>query len=252
MKFDFNMLAITFLAFCLKKMNISKRLKFFDNLMKLLIKDTKFKESLKFLLELDNLLYQLEGETSVKYGKGIHTKHRHINYHQFFISNLNRGDHVLDIGCGNGFMSYDMVTSVEDVEVVGVDLNEANIIYANENYQHRNLKFIKGNVLNELPNKNFNVITLSNVLEHFEQRTEFLKRIVLKFKPRCLIIRVPFFERDWRVPLKKEVGVDYRLDPTHFIEYTKKEFFIEIKNAGLEIKQIEFIWGEIWSVVEPL
>lgn len=66
-----------------------------------------------------------------------------------------------------------------------------------------------------------------------------------------LIIRVPMYKRDWRVPLKEELGMDYRLDPTHNIEYTKEEFFRELKMAKLEGEKIEFIWGEIWSVVRP-
>jgi len=63
---------------------------------------------------------------------------------------------------------------------------------------------------------------------------------------------VPLFERDWRVPLKKELGIDYRLDSTHCIEYTQEEYFEELHQAGLKTTNTEFRWGEIWSVVEPL
>jgi ubiquinone/menaquinone biosynthesis C-methylase UbiE len=207
---------------------------------------------LKLLLELENRLYVLEGEASVAYGNGIHTKHRHINYHQFFIKNLRPGERVLDIGCGNGFLSYDMVTQVPGVKVVGIELSEANIKFACEHYQHPNLQFIHGDALKLLPHESFDVVTLSNVLEHIEHRVEFLKQIMRQIKPRRLILRVPLFERDWRVPLKKELGIDYRLDATHCIEYTQEDFFAELQLAGLKATHNEFRWGEIWSVAEPI
>jgi len=114
------------------------------------------------------------------------------------------------------------------------------------------LSFIKGNALEELPNKTFDVIMLSNVLEHIEKRIEFLRKILRSIKPKRLIIRIPLFERDWRVPLKKELGIDYRLDPTHYIEYTQEGYFEELHQAGLKATNTEFRWSEIWSVVKPL
>ncbi len=149
-------------------------------------------------------------------------------------------------------MSYDMATQVPSVNVVGIELNEENIKFAREHYQHPNLNFIRGDALKELPNETFDVVTLSNVLEHIEQRVEFLKKILQQIKPKRLIIRVPLFERDWRVPLKRELGMDYRLDSTHCIEYMQEEYFEELRQAGLKATHIEFRWGEIWRVVELL
>jgi hypothetical protein len=57
------------------------------------------------------------------------------------------------------------------------------------------------------------------------------------------------YERDWRVPLKKELGIDYRLDSTHFIEYTEIEFREEIHRAGYKIDKFVVNWGEFWAVV---
>jgi hypothetical protein len=58
---------------------------------------------------------------------------------------------------------------------------------------------------------------------------------------------VPLFERDWRVPLKQELGIDYRLDPTHCTEYTLESFASEMKDAGLKVTYQEVRWGEIWA-----
>jgi SAM-dependent methyltransferase len=244
---------VIYLASCLlRQLPPSKRAELLMRLITLSAQKASPTKTLLFLFELENQLYQLEGQASADYGNGIHTKHRHTSYHHFFINNLKPGERVLDIGCGNGFMSYDMVTQVPEVKVVGIELSIENIKFAREHYQHPNLSFIHGDALKELPNEIFDVVTLSNVLEHIEQRVEFLKKIVQQIVPKRLIIRVPLFERDWRVPLKKELGIDYRLDATHFIEYTQEKYFEELRQAGLKATQVEFRWGEIWSVVEPL
>ncbi|MCK4437268.1 class I SAM-dependent methyltransferase [bacterium] len=239
-------------ALWLKRLPPSTRAEVLIQLIRSLVRRDTPKQTLQFLFKLENRLYLLEGETSIRYGNGIHTKHRHINYHHFFIRNLKLGEHVLDIGCGNGAMTYEMVTKVSGVQVVGIELNEDNIKFAREHYQHSNLRFIHGDALKELPNETFDVVTLSNVLEHIGQRVEFLKKIVQQTKPKRLIIRVPLFERDWRVPLKKELGIDYRLDPTHQIEYLQEDYFEELRRAGLKVTHVELRWGEIWSVAEPL
>jgi hypothetical protein len=62
-----------------------------------------------------------------------------------------------------------------------------------------------------------------------------------------MLIRVPLFERDWRVPLKKELGVEWRLDPTHETEYTIESWAQEIEEAGLKVTHQEIRWSEIWA-----
>jgi len=86
------------------------------------------------------------------------------------------------------------------------------------------------------------------VLEHLDQRVEFLRRVRERIAPRRLLVRVPLFERDWRVPLKAELGVDHRLDPTHYTEYREGEFRDEIARGGFEVVEAEVRWGEIWAV----
>ncbi|MBU1863211.1 MAG: class I SAM-dependent methyltransferase [Candidatus Omnitrophica bacterium] len=235
----------------LKRMSCLSRIKWVIRLINLFTFGTAPKESLQFLLELDNRLYALEGSAAVVYGNGLHTKHKHSNYHQFFIHNVNPGERVLDIGCGNGFLSYDIVTHVSNVTITGIDLNEKNIAHAQKQYYHPRLTFIHGDAQKDLPHETFDVVTLSNVLEHIDDRVHFLKKIEHCLKPKRILIRVPCFERDWRVPLKKEIGVDYRLDQTHCIEYTKGAYVEEMKEAALTVVYCECCWGELWSVVKP-
>lgn len=206
-------------------------------------------DALKLLFELENNVYHLEGKHAIRYGNGLHTKHRHINYHDFFVSRLESGNRVLDVGCGNGALACDIATQGENVSVYGIDLLQKNIDIAKEKYSAENITFVCGNALTDLPEQAFDVIVLSNVLEHIEHRVEFLKGLQTSYHPKKFLIRVPVFERDWRVPLKEELNIDYRLDPTHYIEYRQGEFEAEIAQAGLSIIHAQVNWGEIWAEV---
>jgi hypothetical protein len=70
-------------------------------------------------------------------------------------------------------------------------------------------------------------------------------------RPSRVLLRVPVFERDWRVPLKEELGLDYRLDPTHCTEYTLESFSKEMNDARFAVTHQEVRWGEIWAEAVP-
>ena len=205
-------------------------------------------QSLKLLFSLDALLYQVQGQMAVAYDGGIHTKHRHMKYHDFFTNRINKDDRVIDIGCGIGAVAFD-VAEKSGAQVLGIDFNESSIKTARERYKHPYLEFRVGDALETIPEEKFSVVILSNVLEHLSGRPAFLRRVQDTLQPQRILIRVPLFERDWRVPLKKELGVEWRLDPTHEIEYTIETFIEEIKSAGLRIMYLEVRWGEIWAEV---
>lgn len=203
-------------------------------------------QALRLLFSLDALLYGIQGELAVAYDGGIHTKHRHMKYHDFFTNRIHKDDCVIDIGCGNGAVAYDVANTC-GAQVVGIDFNENSIKTASEQYQHPRLEFHVGDALEALPDGKFSVVILSNVLEHLTGRPAFLRRVQDTLLPERVLIRVPLFERDWRVPLKKELGVAWRLDDTHEIEYTLESFEEEMQKAGLKTTHLEVRWGEIWA-----
>lgn len=207
-------------------------------------------DALRFLFRLDRRLYRLEGRMAVEYGGGIHTKHRHTHYHDFFVKRVRSGERVLDIGCGHGAVAYD-VAEKAGAYAVGVDLNADNIALAHQRHAHLRIEYRVGDALESLPDGPFDVVILSNVLEHLSDRPAFLRRVQEIAYPSRILIRVPVFERDWRVPLKQELGVEWRLDSTHMTEYTLESFAEEIAQAGLSITHQEVRWGEIWAEVRP-
>ncbi|MEK8023199.1 MAG: class I SAM-dependent methyltransferase [Candidatus Hydrogenedentota bacterium] len=207
-------------------------------------------EALRFLFRLDAVLYEVQGTTSVAYGDGIHSKHRHMNYHSFFVKRIRPDDKVLDLGCGIGAVAFS-VASETGAAVTGVDWDAGSIETARARHQHPRLAYSVSDVSKDIPDGRYDVVILSNVLEHLRERPVFLRRIAGATRASRFLIRVPLFERDWRVPLKKELGVEWRLDPTHETEFTQETFASEMAEAGMRIADQEFRWGEIWAEVVP-
>lgn len=201
--------------------------------------------TLRSLLHLDNILYELISHEAIRYNGGIHPKHRLTDYHNFFIRNINRGEKVIDIGCGSGELTYDIAIHSEPSLIIGVDMNRKSLERAKRYFGNKTskLKFILGKAPENIPIEHFDVVILSNVLEHQYNRVQFLKEIIKRVKPKKILIRVPFLERDWRIPLKRELGVRYFTDPTHYVEYTLDEFAEEIYSAQLKIEKMIVKWG---------
>ena len=205
------------------------------------------KRCLQLFLKLHSFSYKMVSMLSVRVNNGLHPKHRIMNYHKFFVDRVSETDVVLDIGCGNGALTYDI--SLKAKSVVAVDINKENILIAESKYYNDNIEYICADATVDLLDRKFDVIILSNVLEHLSARVEML--IYLK---KCLnyggkfLIRVPCLDRDWISLYKKELGLPYMLDPTHYIEYTNQTFAEEIEAACLSITYQQRNFGEIWAV----
>ena len=109
------------------------------------------------------------------------------------------------------------------------------------------MKYIVGDATKDLDMEKFDVIVLSNVLEHIENRISFMKS--LKDLASKYLLRVPMFDRDWIPLYKKELGIEWRLDLTHYTEFTKTSFIKEIEEAGYEVENLSVQFGEIWAIV---
>ena len=203
---------------------------------------------LKMLMRLHNFCYVNISRIAVMAERGIHPKHRLMDYHAFFIDNIDADDVVLDIGCGNGFLTYDVAKKTKSV--TAIDLSEDNIELAKRDFKRDNIKYICGDASQFYFREKFDVVILSNVLEHLENRDAFLLKI--KDLATKFLIRVPMLNRDWLTYYKKEMGIEYRLDLTHRIEYTLESLQAELEKAGLRIERASIQFGEIWAVVRGL
>ncbi len=218
--------------------------------IRLYAKLAKPKLALIFLFSLHKKLLTLISDRASDYESGVHPKHRLMKYHDFFTERIKKGEKVLDIGSGIGFLAYDLAKA--GAIVTGIELSEKNVKKAESLYKHENLKFVLGDAWKDLSNEKFDTVVMSNVLEHIDDRVGFIRKVQAKICPARWLIRVPCFDRDWTVALAAELGVDSRLDETHFIEYTRESFEKEMGKAGLKIAYLEVRWGEIWTELKPI
>ncbi|MFX0204605.1 MAG: class I SAM-dependent methyltransferase [Candidatus Hodarchaeota archaeon] len=200
----------------------------------------------KIALSLHNLSYRLSTKFAIKAEGGLHPKHRIMNYHKFFLDKVNEGDEVLDIGCGNGALAFDLAQKAK--LVVGIDVNKENIQVARSKYGLENIQYTVGDATKDLDDEKFDVIVLSNVLEHLENREGSLDKIK-KLSPKTLI-RVPMMNRDWITLYKREKGIQSRLGQTHLTELTLESYKKELRKAGFNLERYLVHFREIWAVVK--
>jgi 2-polyprenyl-3-methyl-5-hydroxy-6-metoxy-1,4-benzoquinol methylase len=203
---------------------------------------------LKRLFELKSNLEWVINERSIAYDKGTHPKHRLTPYHDFFIDRINDGEVVLDVGCGQAIVAASIAAARKNSFVFGIDIDEDNIKKGKNLINEKKLKNVKlifGDVYEQRELKADKVI-ISNVLEHINNRIEFIEYLKLITKAKYFLIRVPLFERNWQIPLMRELGIDYFSDIDHKIEHTIMEFKKEMSDSKLIIKEMQTLWGEIW------
>ena len=208
------------------------------------------KYSLSNIFEIKSFIDKIINERAMKYENNVHPKHRLIDYHNFFIKNINNNYSVLDLGCGYGAVAKSIALNCKNSKVVGIDNNHERLNQAIKSNNFKNLSFIYGDIESDLDGKNFDVVILSNVLEHMNDRAKLLKFININIEPKKLLIRVPMYERDWMVPFMDELEINYFLDDDHKIEHKITDFNDEINKAGFMISSMNTIWGEIWAVCE--
>lgn len=205
-------------------------------------------QQLRLFIRLHNYAYSKISGLSIVYNQGEHPKHKILNYYQFFVDNILPGEYVLDLGCGDGINAYHAADKAR--EVVAVDFEEKNIARARRKYAKPNITYLIGDILSYTFEKKFDKIILSNVLEHIQDRVDFLQQ--LKNLSDVILLRVPMITRDWLPVFKKNEGYEYRLDDTHFIEFTLENLQQEVRQAGWELKSYSMQFGELWGILKKV
>ena len=208
---------------------------------------------LRWVMRLHNTLYDLSGLLAIVVNGGTHPKHRQLRYQDWFCERIDPEWVVMDVGCNKGSMAALMATKARFV--YGIEIVPKLVQAAQSTYSLDNLQFFLGDATSFKYKvcQAIDCVTLSNVLEHVDNRIAFLTHLRRSLPWRDVgqcwfLIRVPTIERDWLALYKKEIGEEFRLDRTHEIEYTRQEFFKELDHAGLTIKDFDVRFGEFYAV----
>jgi 2-polyprenyl-3-methyl-5-hydroxy-6-metoxy-1,4-benzoquinol methylase len=209
--------------------------------------------ALRCVMRLHNLLYDFSGVLAIIVNRGKHPKHQLLRYQEWFLENIQPDWVVIDVGTNTGSMASLMATKAR--HVYGIEIVPQLVEVARKNYDLENLEFLNEDAISfdYASCQSIDCVTLSNVLEHIESRGVFIHNLLKHVPWRdpskcCFLIRVPTIERDWLTLYKQKLGVEYRLDRTHQIEYTRDIFFKELGDAGLEIISFDVRFGEFYAV----
>jgi SAM-dependent methyltransferase len=204
-------------------------------------------QALRDLLVVEDLLLRRAELLAIDLEGGIHPKHRIMRYHDFFVDRIGADERVLDVGCGKGELAFDLAERA-GAHVTGIDISEDALAFARERFHSDRLELELADAFEWVPPQTFDVIVISNMLEHVEERVGLLRRLVELARPKRFLIRVPVLERDWVVLLRKELNLPYFADPSHFTEYSSEQLTTELTAAGLEPSEVQQRWGELWAV----
>jgi len=212
---------------------------------------------LPYILNLHNFCYSFSSALARISNNNIHPKHKILEYKEWFQRHINVDDVVLDVGSNTGALPFALANKA--IYVYGIEIVENLVAGAILNNRFKNVSIICGDATtyNYDALKPITVVTMSNVLEHIEHRVKFLTKIInqVKWKDESnkrLLIRVPMLDRDWISVYKKNIGVEWRLDKTHFTEYTMKSFENEIAASGVELLDVEVKFGEVYAVCKAI
>ncbi len=203
------------------------------------------------LFAVEDDLTHVINERAMAFGNGTHPKHRLIGYHQYFIDRITDGEKVLDVGCGMGAVARSIARARPGSKVVGMDNDPGRLGKAKASDNPPNLSFVEGDATRTSPEGPWDVVVLSNVLEHIADREGFLRALAKATEAKRFLIRLPLFERDWTLPMRRELGANYYSDPDHKIEPTREDLRRELTNSGFELTELQTIWGEIWAIARP-
>ena len=134
---------------------------------------------------------------------------------------------VLDIGCGTGMT----LKALEKYgEVWGLDKNIKAIEYSKKKAPEAQV--MQGSFPAQVPAKQFDIITVLDVIEHIEEDGRALQKLAQTLKPNGIaVITAPAYKLHW-------TGHDDMNE--HKRRYTAPELKQKLRDAGLEIKKISY------------
>ena len=150
----------------------------------------------------------------------------------------------LDIGCGYGFFSLEALKFGFEVTALELASTERKIAE-----QMTGLKPVQKSFEDFQSEKsNFEVILMSQILEHAHDVVEWIRKAHLLLKPNgILAIALPNFGSLFRLILKE--NEPYICPPSHLNYFDQKSLAILLENNGFEVCKVEYISRLPYSAV---
>lgn len=165
-----DILYINGLNFCKKCLNSNKLQNFFEKKIRSQKKWERKKQELVTAYETCQNVYQYKEKNE---------KHPFVNY---IIKNISKNESILDVGCGNGWLSSLLLNKYK---VIAVDISKVMIEECKKKFKNEQKIKFYNSFVEELPLENASVdnVIMFDVLEHCVDVKRVLKEINRVLKP---------------------------------------------------------------------
>ena len=144
-------------------------------------------------------------------------------------------DDILDIACGTGYGTSELVKKANSA--LGIDIDLPSVNFANKIFANDKLKYQCENIFNTEINQTFDKIVSFETIEHVENDNLFVQKLhSLLCDNGVLICSVP---NETVFPFVKEEN------PFHIKHYTVETLTNLLRNNGFEIEEIYFQYHEL-------
>ena len=226
---------------------------------KIILDKTKLKNGIYFLSEIDKTFESIyiavrENEKRVysdKEGKLLpdtsssnqhkeewkmrkRSLQRFTNHIQKYDEKLN----LLDVGCGNGWFSAN-IAKQPSLNVYALDINKLELEQASRVFKLDNLKFIYGNISDNIFDESeFDIISLNSSIQYFDDLQELIKRLFyyLSKEGEIHILDSPIYKQNELVGAKERTARYYISNGfPEMVKYYYHHTFDELKNFDYKI-----------------
>lgn len=152
--------------------------------------------------------------------------------HQKILPYLNKGDSILDLGCGFGSLCHFL--DKHGFKVTGVEQHLVSLEAAKQKFSHLDLIFDDGDWLDPVPEETFDVVVMKDVIHHVVSEVDahvFMRKLYRICKQRIIIIdpNPTFILRTSRKIIK-------HVDP----ECPPQQALILLEKHGFSLKKLFF------------